>query len=85
MDHDPVDSSINVSFNLVQGLADMSSNPFVIKLISSQLMVLKLLHSLAQAVNLPRLLFLVQIHVFLNVQHSFTDLFGLFLHLCECL
>ena len=63
----------------------MRPDPLVVKLVASKFMVLQLLNSLAQAVNLSRGFFLIHVDILLDAQHALVDLFRLFLHLTECL
>ena len=85
MDHDLVDSLVNVLFDLVEGFANVRPDPLVVKLVAPKFMILQLLNGLAQAVNLSCGLFLVHVDILLDVQHALVDLFRLFLHLTECL
>ena len=61
----------------------MCTDSLVVEFIPPQLMVLQLLHGLAQAINLSSGLFLVHFDVLLDIHHSLVDLFGLVLQLSE--
>ena len=83
MHHDFLYSLIDVFSDLVESFANMCTDSLVVKFISPQLMVLQLLHGLAQAINLSSGLFLVHFDVLLDIHYTLVDLFSLVLQLSE--
>ena len=61
---------VQVALKKVKGLRQVGLYPFVVKLVSPNLLVLKLFHGFAQAVGLPRCVLPFEFRVLDQVMHS---------------
>ena len=61
---------VQVALKKIKGLRQVSLYPFVVKLVSPNLLILKLFHGFAQTVGLPCCIFPFEFRVLDQVVHS---------------